>query len=108
MKEAFINLEELEAREMFPGATARFLHAENLTVAYWEFEPGVSIPEHAHVHEQVFNVIEGTFTLTVGGQSKRLEACAAAIIPSGVSHRGKSITACRIIDVFYPVREDLK
>jgi quercetin dioxygenase-like cupin family protein len=108
MNTAFLKLSELAAREMFPGATARFLHAENLTIAYWTFEPDVPIPEHAHVHEQVFNLIEGTFELTIGGETRRMEAGSAAIIPSGVRHQGRSLAACTIIDMFYPVREDLK
>jgi quercetin dioxygenase-like cupin family protein len=108
VKETFLKLGELEKREMFPGATARFLHTERLTIAYWNFEPGVPIPEHAHVHEQVFNVIEGAFDLTVGGETKRMEAGSAAAIPSNVRHSGRSVSACTIIDVFSPVREDLK
>ena len=108
MKEPFVELSALKPREMFPGATARFLHAENITMAYWDFKPGVPIPEHAHVHEQIFNVIEGVFDLTIAGETRSMETGSAAIIPSNVKHRGQSVTACKIIDVFYPVREDLK
>jgi quercetin dioxygenase-like cupin family protein len=108
MKERFLKLSELDPRAMFPGATARFVHTERLTIAYWKFEPGVSVPEHAHVHEQVFNVIDGSFDLTIGGETRRMEAGSAAAIPSNVKHSGRSVSACTIIDVFSPVREDLR
>ena len=28
------------------------------------------------------------------------------MIPSNATHSGRAITACRILDVFYPLRED--
>jgi quercetin dioxygenase-like cupin family protein len=108
VKKMFLKLSELEKREMFPGAAARFLHAERLTIAYWDFEPGVPVPEHAHVHEQVFNVIDGAFDLTVDGETRRMESGSAAVIPSNIMHGGRSVSACTIVDVFSPVREDLK
>ncbi len=99
---------EMEKTELVPGAEAGFVHTENVTLAYWSFAPGVSIPEHAHPHEQVVNVIDGIFELTVGGETERLEAGAVVVIPPDVSHSGTSVTACRLIDVFHPVREDYR
>ncbi|MBW2637137.1 MAG: hypothetical protein JRC86_06385, partial [Deltaproteobacteria bacterium] len=43
---------------------------------------------------------------TVDGDTKRIEAPAAVVIPPDAIHSGKTITACTLIDVFYPVRED--
>jgi hypothetical protein len=31
-----------------------------------------------------------------------------ALIPGGVMHGGKTLTACRALDVFTPVREDYR
>jgi quercetin dioxygenase-like cupin family protein len=66
------------------------------------------LPEHAHPHEQVTNVIEGVFDLTVEAETTRLRAGSAVLIPPNANHSGKSVTACRIIDVFHPVREDYR
>jgi hypothetical protein len=31
-----------------------------------------------------------------------------ALIPGGVTHGGKTLTACKVIDIFAPVREDYR
>ncbi len=102
------SLTEMETRELVSGATVAFVHSGSMTLAYWHFEPGVSVPEHAHPHEQVVNVIEGSFELTVDGNGVRLGPGSVVVIPPDASHSGDSVTACRIIDVFHPVREDYR
>ena len=101
-------LSQIESRKLIPGATVRFVHSDHMTLAYWEFEADTPLPEHAHPHEQVTNVITGTFELNTAGQIHRLEAGSVALIPPGVRHSARAITACHIIDVFYPVREDYR
>ena len=105
---AFINLTDIEEKEMLPGVRVRFVHTENMTFAYWTFEAGSVLPDHSHPHEQVANVIEGDFELTLDGEAKILKPGQVALIPGGISHSGRAVTYSRIIDVFYPVREDYK
>jgi quercetin dioxygenase-like cupin family protein len=93
-------------KEIVPGYHARFVHSENVTLAYWNIEEGKDLPKHAHPHEQVLNLIEGRFEVTVEDESKVLEAGSVVVIPSNVMHSGKSLTSCRVIDVFYPIRAD--
>lgn len=104
----FVDLSTLEAKELVPGYKAVFVHSENMTLAYWTIEPNAPLPEHSHPHEQVLNLLEGRFELTLGGETRLIEAGTVVVIPSNVPHGGRSLTACRILDVFYPVREDLK
>ena len=101
-------LEDIEGKQIVPGLTGRFIHSNNMTLAYWSFEPGVSLPSHSHEHEQVVNVIDGTFELTVAGETQRLESGAVVVLPPNVEHAGRSVTRCSIIDVFHPVRDDFK
>jgi len=103
-----LQLSDVERRELVEGAEVRFVHSENMTLAYWSFEPDVLVPDHAHPHEQVTNIIEGAFDLTVEGETHRLKAGSVVVIPPNASHHGKSVTACRIIDAFHPVREDYR
>ena len=101
-------LAEIDKQTLIPGSGVRFVHSEHMTLAYWNFDADVPLPEHAHPHEQVTNVIEGVFDLTVEGETTRLRAGSVVVIPPNASHSGKSITACRIIDIFHPVREDYR
>lgn len=105
---AFIDVKDLEERELVPGCRARFVHSENMTSAYWTIDAGAVIPNHSHPHEQVANVIDGEFELTVAGETRIMTPGKVAVIPGGVPHSGKGITTVKIIDVFYPVREDYK
>jgi quercetin dioxygenase-like cupin family protein len=105
---AFIDLSKTASREIVPGYRARFLHAENMTLAYWEVEPGAELPEHAHPQDQIANVLEGEFELTVGGETRVLVPGQVALIPGNVPHSGRALTACRLLDAFQPARDDYR
>ena len=102
----FTNQQALEEKEPVAGFKARFLHTDNLTLAYWDIRAGAELPAHSHIHEQVVNILAGSFRLTVDGDTRRLEPGAIVVIPSNVSHSGQALTDCRIMDIFYPVRRD--
>ena len=104
----FLHLDEVPELEPVPGFRGRFVHSEHVTIAYWEIDAKASLPEHAHPHEQVTTLLEGMFELTIDGETRLLRPRAAAVIPGNVPHSGRAITPCRIMDVFYPVREDYK
>ena len=105
---ALIELSQIEEKELIPGYHVRFVHTENMTLAYWRIEAGASLPEHSHPHEQVSNLLEGEFELTVDGEKHHLTPGKVVTIPGDVPHAGTAITECRILDIFYPVREDYK
>ena len=78
-----------------------------MTLAYWQVGAGSVLPVHRHPHEQVMNVVKGKFELTIENATRRLESGVVAVIPPDAEHYGRAITDCFIIDVFYPIREDL-
>lgn len=95
-------------RTLLPGTEVRLAHGQGLTLACWTFQPGIDLPEHRHPHEQITTVVDGVFELSIGNEPHRLEAGDTVILPPETVHSGRSITACRVIDAFHPVREDLK
>jgi quercetin dioxygenase-like cupin family protein len=53
-------------------------------------------------------MLAGKFEMIVAGESCVLTANSVLVIPSEARHSGRALTACRMIDVFYPVREDYR
>jgi len=103
-----IDLKTIEKRELVPGYKARFVHSDNITLAFWEIKAGSKLPAHSHAHEQVSQITEGEFELTIAESTFVLKPGKVAIIPSNAEHSGKAITDCKIVDTFYPVREDYR
>jgi len=99
---------KIPQREIIKGFKGRFVHTKNFTIAFWEIGEGSVLPEHAHIHEQTTQVLEGTLELTMNGKTHICTSGQIAVIPSNVIHKGKAITACKLIDTFSPVREDYK
>jgi quercetin dioxygenase-like cupin family protein len=104
----FLDLLDVETRVLIPGFHVKFVHSSTMTFAHWDIEPGSVLPEHSHPHEQVCNVIEGEFELTIDGESRVLKSGGVGVIPSNAVHSGKAVTRCHVIDVFHPIREDYR
>ena len=49
-------LDSIEAKELVQGFKVKFVHAENMTFAYWQIAEGAALPSHSHPHEQVVNM----------------------------------------------------
>jgi quercetin dioxygenase-like cupin family protein len=102
------HLSDLKEKEVVPGIKGRFIHSDNVSIVYWHIDAGATMPEHAHPHEQIVNLLEGAFDLVVEGKVHEAKPGFIAIVPPNVKHSGKAKTDCRILDVFYPVREDYR
>ncbi len=103
-----IELASLRTNLLIDGYLARFIHTEHMTFSFVDVIAGKSLPEHSHMNEQVSIMLEGTFELTLNGEPIRFGPGEVIVIPSHAKHSGLAITDCRILDVFYPVREDYK
>jgi len=105
----FATLAALPAKEIFGGTIrGHYAHLAKLTVGEAELNAHPLVPLHQHPHEQVTYVLAGRFEFTVAAETTVLEPGMAAIIPGGVSHGGRTLTACRVIDVFSPARDDYR
>lgn len=105
----FLSLTNIELhKDLVPGFDVRFVHTENMTFAFWDIKAGSLLPEHSHPHEQVANVLEGEFELTIDGEAQCVTPGMVAVIPGNAVHSGRAITDCKVVDVFCPVREDYR
>ncbi|MDI1335288.1 MAG: cupin domain-containing protein [Lacunisphaera sp.] len=106
---SFATLASLPVKEIFGGAVrGHYAHLTKLTVGEVSLNPNITVPLHQHPHEQVTYVLEGSFRFTVGEETTVLGPGMAAIIPGGVMHGGTTLTACRVLDVFAPARDDYR
>ena len=105
---SFKEISKLPSKEILQGFDAKLIHTENNTISYLSIDANAILPEHSHIHEQITQVTEGELEMTIDGATKILKPGMVAIISSNIKHSGKALTACKVTDIFYPVREDYK
>ena len=103
----FIDLNTISTIEPVPGCRMRTPHGEHLMLSYLEMDAGAEVPLHDHPHEQGGVLLRGKLQLTIGDETRTVEAGSLFLIPSGVPHRAIAIDGpATVLDVFSPVRED--
>jgi quercetin dioxygenase-like cupin family protein len=104
---AFDELPAIAPREVWDGIMARSEHGERLTLAVVELDPGAHARPHAHDHEQLGLVLQGTIEFRIGDERRTLEPGATYVIPSDVEHEAiAGPGGAVVVDVFAPVREE--
>lgn len=90
------------------GASMRrvILSLPELMLVEFSFDAGGIGALHSHPHVQSSYVAEGVFEVTIDGVTETIAAGGAYIVPSGLVHGVKALTAGRLIDSFTPRRDD--
>src|SRR5260221_3591316 len=70
----FINIKDYQPIEPVPGCRMRTPFGKNLMLSYLEMDAGAVVPLHSHPHEQGGMLIKGTLELTIGDETRRVEA----------------------------------
>lgn len=81
-------------------------HTGHMSFVWWTVTAGATVPAHSHPHEQVVHMLEGDFELTVDGTTHRMTPGTVVVIPGGITHSARAVSASKLLDVFQPVRED--
>lgn len=93
--------------ELGPGNRRRVLVSRpELMQVEFAFDAGAIGALHSHPHVQASYVVEGTFEVTIDGETRTLARGGSFIVPPDVMHSVRAVTAGRLIDCFTPRRED--
>ena len=105
----FSKFSDVKRNEIAPGVTIRTIWGEKVMMSMVEIGPHGIVPNHSHPHEQAGLMIQGEFDMTIGGETKRLKAGDAYVIPGGVEHSVVGLEGWSLaLDIFSPPREDYK
>ena len=99
---------KIAPRTVIGGFHGRVVHSDTMTFVLWQIDAGAVLPEHSHIHEQVVHLYEGEFEMTVEGVTRRMSGGSVLAIPANAKHHGRAITDCRVMDAFYPLRDDYR
>jgi quercetin dioxygenase-like cupin family protein len=101
-------IKNLIPKLLAPGITGYYTHGRQMTFGLVELNTGSSVPMHHHIQEQITYIIEGQLEMVIDGVTCLLTQGMYHVIPSNTPHAAIAKTACKVIDVFCPVREDYK
>lgn len=92
-----------------PKMKRKIITGDNLTIAKIKFENGFVVPQHAHVNEQITQVLEGRMHFWFGenGETEMiLDPGDSVVIPSNLPHKALMIGEVLEIDTWAPRRDD--
>ena len=101
-------LAELPWERVTDKIERRVLAGQQGMIVWWKMKAGAHAAAHRHPHEQIVNVLSGSFVMHVGDQVHELGAGDTLVIPSEEEHSAEAITDVTCLDVFTPVREDYR
>lgn len=94
--------------EPLPGWKGRFFHSQNMTFGHWEISADATgLHEHQHRNEEVWNVVEGTVTVSIDGFERTLGPGEVAVVPPDTPHSVRAVSRCRVVVADFPVRLEL-
>ncbi|MER5930228.1 cupin domain-containing protein [Streptomyces sp. NPDC002054] len=90
-------LDELEAERIAnEGAYLQFLRERNMSVGLYALDAGQTDPQSPHRQDEVYFVVSGRASITVGEETTTVARGSVVYVPAGVPHR------------FHHISEDLK
>jgi quercetin dioxygenase-like cupin family protein len=99
---------EVESIEAVDGVHLKLLAGgteEN--VQHFTIEPGATVPEHSHHHEQVGYMLDGALEFAVDGETKRVAVGDSYVIAGDEPHGAENVGDVPAVglEVFAPPRD---
>ncbi|MBZ6473037.1 cupin domain-containing protein [Streptomyces griseocarneus] len=97
-------LDELEAERVAnEGAYLQFLRERNMSVGLYALNAGDADPQAPHAQDEVYVVMSGRASVTVGEETTTVGRGSVVYVPAGVVHRFHHISEdLRVLVVFSP------
>ncbi|MFE0463514.1 cupin domain-containing protein [Kitasatospora sp. NPDC058965] len=97
-------LDRLDAeRAAQDGAYLRFLKERTMSAGLYALSPGETDTQGAHQQDELYQVISGRASLTVGEETCTVGRGSVVFVPAGTPHRFHHITEeLRVLVVFSP------
>ena len=100
------NWTAIPVEQMNPLVTRQVLHGSSITIARIGLAQGGTVPTHAHINEQIMNVISGRLKVILDGVEMVLEGGNSLVIAPNIPHSVEALEPTVAVDVFSPARED--
>ncbi len=103
-------LDELEAeRAANDGAYLQFLRERNMSVGLYALDAGAQDPQQPHGQDEVYFVVSGRASVTVGEETTQVARGSVVYVPAGVPHKFHHISEdLRVLVVFSPRRAEAR
>ena len=75
-----------------------------LNALHWRTPAGTVSPIHDHPEEQFGYILEGSFEVTIGSETRLLKVGDCYFIPGGVPHQFRMLEDSVVVDIFSPRR----
>ena len=103
----FDDVARIAPQQIWDGIAGRVVHGERITLGVVELDPGITLPEHSHEHEQLGLVLRGSIRFRVGDEERELGPGETWEIPSNTPHRAEAgPDGASVLDLFAPPRSE--
>ena len=103
------NWARIEREELAPGIARRYMYGDNIMVAQILLDKDAVVPKHAHMNEQISNVISGRLEFRFGEDGSDIRVAGAGetvVIPGHLPHEVVALEDAVAVDLFSPPRQD--
>lgn len=103
-----VDWEKIEWQKVRPFLDRKAFTGSGATLALHRLMPGFTGVPHAHAHEQIVYIIDGTVDCYIGDEVVRLGPGGLAVVPPNAMHHLKLIGDKPVLnlDIFSPARPE--
>ena len=103
----FFTIEGLPSDFLRPGTERRSIRLGEVLFMFISFDRPTVSPLHDHTWDSIIYVDKGEFEITVGDEKRKVSPGeGGVVIPAGVKHTLTIGPGSRLIEVWYPMKQD--